>query len=149
MQGRMVWALLVVFGGGKVVRPYLVARFRGQGSDLRRAWLLSAPLEKANLLQADLRGAVLSGANLRHADLRDAKLHGASLCGVNLEGADLGGAVMRDADLRGADFSRTQLAWPVFGTPFTRYANIIHARYDAQTCWPAGFDPARHGAIKE
>jgi uncharacterized protein YjbI with pentapeptide repeats len=51
-------------------------------------------------------------------------------------------AYLRGAILRGADLSCANLdgAW-------LRYADLRGARYDAETRWPAGFDPAARGAI--
>jgi Pentapeptide repeats (8 copies) len=135
----MVCALLagVVLGGVGVLvvrlRPYWVAKYRGEGADLRGAVLMHAPL---------------AGANLQFADLRDADLRGADLTGVFLGGAELHGT-----DLRGAHLDHVTLApaWedveavkrhqPVVG------GWIKSARYDTRTRWPAGFDPRAHGAI--
>ena len=56
----------------------------------------------------------------------------ADLIGANLCGADL-----RDAVLIGPGL-KPGTQWGVA---------LTNARYDAHTRWPAGFDPARHGAI--
>jgi uncharacterized protein YjbI with pentapeptide repeats len=50
---------------------------------------------------------------------------------AGMEGADLTRADLRGADLTGADLG----------------ADLGDARYDANTRWPAGFDPRKHGAI--
>ena len=72
-------------------------------SDLRRAFLVKAPLEGANLREAHLERADLSGANLEGANLREAHLEGANLLWANLEGADLSGVHLKGADLSGAN----------------------------------------------
>ncbi len=54
------------------------------------------------------------------------KLVGADLSGLDLSGANLRGADLRDADLSGARLSS--------------------AKYNANTQWPAGFDPVAAGA---
>ena len=120
---KLIWtALLIaatcaVVAAGAFVRPYWVAKYRGEEADLRGAMLYKAPLAGANLRRANLRGASLWDANLTGADLREADLTGA-----NLKGADL-----RGADLRGADLQR--------------------AYYESYTVWPEGFDPKAAGAL--
>jgi hypothetical protein len=71
--------------------------------------------------------------DLRRADLARMELGGMGLAGLDLRGADL-----RGTDLRHTDLSGTKL----------RSAKLRGARYDAHTCWPAGFDPAKHGAVR-
>src|SRR5438477_9078212 len=66
------------------VRPYWVAKYRGEKADLRGAALPLAPLARAHLTQARLQRADLRGANLSFAILL-----GANLAGADLSGADL------------------------------------------------------------
>ena len=93
---RTIWilcsalAVVVLAGIGLLavrLKPYWVAKYRGEGADLHGAVLPGAPLEDANLHHANLKGANLRGAHLAGADLGWA----------NLEGADLQGADLRDA----------------------------------------------------
>lgn len=127
-------------------RPFDMALFRGDlgiaypwvaaGSDLPGADLSEAKVDAnfsaANLTGAILRNAIITGkfkgAHLQGADLRKASLRG-----------DLTGASLRDADLRGASFKDATLT----------DADLTGARYDEATVWPAGFDPAAAGAVKE
>jgi len=73
---------LLLSGLVLLLRPYVVARYRGHGADLHGA----------QLILADLCGANLRGANLRGANLRGACLFGANLGDADLTGADLTGA---------------------------------------------------------
>jgi uncharacterized protein YjbI with pentapeptide repeats len=112
-------------------------------------------LAGANLFEADLSASELSGANLSRATLRGARLARADLAAYrdegtlvvvdlshadlrqsNLRGTDLSAADLRAADLRDADLSGANL----------KDAKLAGATYDANTHWPAGFDPRRHGA---
>src|SRR2546430_1952320 len=90
-KNRTVWALcavlagLLLAGAGLLLvrlRPYWVAKYRGQSAALRGAALPLAPLAGADLSRADLTGANLSGANLAGARLFLAKLPGARLAGA-------------------------------------------------------------------
>jgi uncharacterized protein YjbI with pentapeptide repeats len=74
------------------------------GTDLARAFLPSAHLERSNLEGVDLRNAVLAYARLNGAILRKANLEGADLFAAHLYGTDL-----REANLRGAHLNLTQL----------------------------------------
>jgi uncharacterized protein YjbI with pentapeptide repeats len=69
-----------------------------------------------------------------HADLREARL---IALGKRVSLKDRGGADLRNADLTGADLHGAAL----------QGAMLTGARYDARTRWPAGFEPAKHGAI--
>jgi hypothetical protein len=145
---RIAWGLatalaVVVLGGvgalGVQLRPYWVAKYRGQEADLRHAVLVGAPLQ----------GAVLEDANLWSADLRRANLRNAYLGGADLTNADL-----RGADLRGAVLCQVSSGDGVW-LPET-IARFRGARYDGYTHWPqlfdpgarrcSPFDPSRHGA---
>lgn len=114
---RLVWE--IVNQGGK-------GRYLGS-AELSGADLQWADLSWANLNSADLSLANLSEANLSHADLRMADLREANLSVANLD----------EADLRGADLRETNL----------RYTFLYSAKYDQNTKWPEGFDPAAQGAI--
>ncbi|NUP53117.1 MAG: pentapeptide repeat-containing protein [Catenulispora sp.] len=89
-------------------------------SNLARAVLIDARLDRCDLTAADLRLARLDRASLRQGVLQRASLQGA-----NLSGADL-----RHADLRGADLSGAILTDTV----------LVGALADGRTTWPAGFD---------
>jgi hypothetical protein len=121
---------LVFVGVGELgvrLRPYRIAKYRGEGADLRGAVLMHAPL---------------AGANLQFADLRDADLRGA-----DLTGAFMGGAQLQGADLRGAHLERVTLnpAWPDVEAVKSHLPDQDgweeRAFCDDRTRWPAGFDP--------
>jgi hypothetical protein len=125
---RTAWGLAAILGVvllagvgllGVGLRPYWVARYRGECADLHDAMLIRAPL---------------AGANLHQSVLRYASLRAADLVLVDLTGADLTGA-----DLTGA---RLAVVVPEMGPCLS-----FGARYDKNTHWPAGFDPRKHGAV--
>jgi hypothetical protein len=145
---------LVALGMGYVwLRPYYMAKYRGHGASLTYAFLPGAKLYDAELTCANLRGAILRGADLRHANLGWAgdgllrasrsRFEGANLAGANLIGADLRHANLFLTNLSGADLRGANL----LGT-HPSGAQLRGARYDAQTRWPKGFDPQRHGAVR-
>lgn len=128
------------FSGAKLVYANL------QDADLSCARLAGAQANGASLAGARLEGAYLEGANLRGADLAGASLASALLArgdlstlssgnkrkggrGVHVEGANFCGADVRGTDLSG-----------VHGV-----ASWRGARYDANTRFPDGFDPAAEG----
>jgi uncharacterized protein YjbI with pentapeptide repeats len=136
---RVAWGLAAVLGvlllGGVValgvrLKPYWIAKYRGFSADLRGVVLVHAPLQEAILEEADL-----SGADLRGADLRKAYLGGANLAGTDLRGADLRVS------------SWWEVSWGDGRIVPQTTTDLTGARYDAQTRWPAGFDPRKHGAI--
>jgi uncharacterized protein YjbI with pentapeptide repeats len=105
----------------------------GRGSNLG-----GTTLEWGNLRGADLRAANLERIRWPYADLDGAQLRRANLKNAILERAILSQADLSEANLEGADLSRT---W------FNGNAFLRGARYNAHTRWPAGLDPAKHGAI--
>jgi hypothetical protein len=127
---------------------------------LRSAHLRGADLRNADLGFADLAGADLTGANLAGAGLRHTNLRRARLQQADLHDADLIAVDMRSADLRGADLTGVKLAFtpaelrvmaggPPPPEPDWNNLKFTGARYDARTRWPSGFDPQRHGAVKD
>ena len=101
------------------------------GEDLREVdW------RNAKLVGADLSGALLYGADLSNADLT-----GALLVGADLYGATLSGAVLRDADLRNAKLRAVALSNADLTGADLSDADLNGATYDAETRWPAGFEP--------
>src|SRR5438270_7449348 len=80
--GLVLWATGLLFVR---LRPYWVAKYRGEGADLRGARLMYAPLAGAYLLHAKLQYANLMGANLAEAELYDANLQHACLRAAVLE----------------------------------------------------------------
>jgi uncharacterized protein YjbI with pentapeptide repeats len=139
---RTTWAVCAALAGAVLVgvgvlgarlKPCWVAKYRGEGADLRGAVLMHAPL---------------AGANLQFADLRDADLRGA-----DLTGAFLGGAQLQGADLRGAHLDHVTInpAWEDVETVKRHQPDLEAweepAYYDDRTGWPVGFDPRAHGAI--
>jgi uncharacterized protein YjbI with pentapeptide repeats len=70
MRNRIVWSFCAALAGillvstallGIWLRPYWVAKYRGEGADLHGAFLMFAPLRTADLSGADLHGANLCG----------------------------------------------------------------------------------------
>jgi uncharacterized protein YjbI with pentapeptide repeats len=107
--------------------------------DLANVDLGGADLSGANLQGAYLVGADLGAANLTGANLAKALLWGAHLIGANLDQANLSGSGLDRADLSKADLTGADLNGAV----------LKGAKYDQNTKWPAGFDPAAAGAIFE
>jgi hypothetical protein len=139
---RTAWwlsaALAVALLGGAAVlgarlKPYWVAKYRGEGADLHGAVLVGAPLAGADLWGADLRGADLHSANLHGADLWEADLCGADLTAADVDWADSVPSRHRAPDPTVA-----------FG-----WADVRGARYDRYTRWPSGIDPKELGAVLE
>jgi hypothetical protein len=102
----------------------------------RRTGALLHLVDSPTLAQAALSNASLSGADLQHAAMRGADLHRADLHLADLAGADLRGADMRGVNLRGADLRGTDLR-----DARLYRADLSHVLYDAETRWPAGFEP--------
>src|SRR6478672_7840746 len=93
VAGILLAGLLVGFAMLFVrLRPYWIAKYHGEGADLRQAFLSLAPLH----------AAILSGARLQQANLRGADLDHAALYGANLSGADLSGANVDNARMMAA-----------------------------------------------
>ena len=111
--------------------------------NLRNANLEGVDLEGANLRTAFLSGTKLSGANLEYTNLENAKLEYATLKAATLEGAMLRGAILKGANLMGAN-----LMDAILGDANLEGANLVDAWFDADTIWPAGFDPIGAGAKK-
>jgi hypothetical protein len=129
-----ILAALVLWPTGLLVvrlKPYWVAKYRGQGANLQGALLPLAPLQGADLREANLDGAQLRGANLRQANLWHAQLNGANLRGADLRGANLVNTPLRRADLRGADLRGIETS--VCGNGVIDQAE--GALYDEKTRW--------------
>jgi Pentapeptide repeats (8 copies) len=123
--------------------------------ELQGAWMTSARLYRAVLLDADLSWVDLGDANMQHviangtrfanawlhsADCKDghfdhANFDGAILQGTDLQGAHLVGASFRDAFLPEANLSAANLKGAVFA----------NTEADDVTVWPSGFDPSAFG----
>lgn len=100
-----------------------------------------------------LTRAILTDCSFRNSDLRGAHFDGARLTLCNFRGADLSGCDFREARLLGCDFRRADFgghhtSWLGRHTD-TLLADLRGCRYDAQTRWPAGFDPRTLGAIPD
>src|SRR5262249_42091159 len=105
-----------------LVRNYRWLEARKQPRGERGRTLLAQMDSPSQLIPAGRTGFSLRGRDLRGEDLKDAFLDDVDLS---------------DTDLRGVDLSGASLD----GT------HLVGARYDAATRWPAGFNPARHGAV--
>jgi hypothetical protein len=96
-----------------------------------------ANLAGANFVEFDLIGLDLSQADLQGTNLAKADLSWANLNRADLTGANLTGAQLFEADLRAANLTGAELA----------DASLTDARYNRETRWPAGFDPAQAGVL--
>jgi hypothetical protein len=151
---RVAWGLALVLAAGLVggigllgvrLRPYWVAKYRGELADLRAANLPGAPLSRANLY-----GAHLQGANLRNANLEEANLEEARLAGADLTDANLSFARLSNADLTGTDLTGTKLDILLTDVDFTKAKGLTRANFHnavdyGGNRWPKGFDPKQHG----
>jgi uncharacterized protein YjbI with pentapeptide repeats len=129
-----VAAVVILWGTGLLVvrlRPYCVAKYRGQGANLQGALLSLAPLQGADLREANLDGAQLRGANLRRANLQHANLDGANLSGADLRGANLANTRLRGADIRGADLRGIETSKCANGD----FDQAKGSLYDEKTRW--------------
>jgi hypothetical protein len=125
---------------------------------LRNAFGTRATFDGAILVRADMRGiwafgsrfigAQLEGALLDGGALQYAIFMGANLAHASLDGVELTDADMQDADLRGANLSNADLEGAVLTGAILTGAVLTGATYNSATQWPAGFDPALHGAIR-
>ena len=99
----------------------------GTGATFVRARLMAAFMNDARLDVANFRDANVNAADFRRTDLRKSDLTGADVAFAIFEGCDLRGTILlvqriETAVLRGAVA-------------------------EADTRWPAGFDPAKAGVI--
>lgn len=132
------------------------ARFADVGisrADLRGARFNGATLNNVGLRNADFSSASLAGVRATNLDLHGSSFDDTVLTRANLVGARLTGMTITrtdfsDAVLSGASFRSTRLS----DIDFTRVAlaniDLTAARYDCFTRFPAGFSPARHGAVR-
>jgi uncharacterized protein YjbI with pentapeptide repeats len=102
--------------------------------DWQAAWLPGTDMDGGSFVHTNLKGANLVGASMKDADLTGINLNDALLDGANLSNAKL-----HDADLRRTSFKEADLSG----------ADLTGALYDDTTVWPAGFDPAAAGAVKQ
>jgi hypothetical protein len=124
-------ALIVREPVGHVASPHRCA-----AADLAKVDLSSRDLQVADLQSANLAGASLARANLKQAFIANADLSNANLRGADLSGADLACADLTNAQLSGACLRDASL----------QDACLDGVRWDAETIWPDGFDPSKHGA---
>ena len=78
--------------------------------DLHCTILMESDLRRASLRRALMERAVLRNSDFRDADLRRAILDGADLCRANFAGADLRGASLVRAFLKRSDFTGADLS---------------------------------------
>lgn len=133
--------------GGIVLTNAVFARASLFGAKFGDANLIGANFTDATLIVADF-----AGANLGRANLSSAMLGGAELKGVNLKNATLTGAFLgKTTRLAGANLAGVKLdhAW-IEGTDLSQVENLEEAettgaRYEPETRFPDGFDPAERG----
>jgi uncharacterized protein YjbI with pentapeptide repeats len=68
------------------------------------------------------------------------------MCRAALVCADLRGAVLDDVDFSGARFHGARLQGADLRRAGLGSADLMFARYDERTQWPAGIDPQARGA---
>ncbi|MBL8779255.1 MAG: pentapeptide repeat-containing protein [Acidimicrobiales bacterium] len=129
----------VLDASGLILREANLSGVNLSGANFNGAWLESADLHDANLRGAMLAGAYLQRVDLRRADLREAVISGADMKGVNLQRADLRGARLERAHLGGADMCGANLETAL---QLHLARGLEYVISDADTVWPAGFDPA-------
>lgn len=95
----------------------------------------------------DFTGINLAGAHLSGFSFWRVKFIGAVLVGTDLRNASLQGSDFSDADLRQADASGANFWGAKLTGAKLDGAKLQGAWYSAQTVWPAGFDPAKAGAL--
>lgn len=110
-----------------------------------------------------LHGLELSGADLRESDFGDSYLYWLNLFAADCSGASFRGAVLEGANLKSAclrctDFTGTVIKADQLGNASSlAHADLSGAvlfetivegtEYDAETIFPIGFNPERHGMI--
>lgn len=109
-------------------------------ADLKRAFLVGAKLNGANLYLADLRGAFLGGTNLSGANLFSAQMEKA-----DLRLADLSFTNCDFAFLDGADLREAILTFANLHTASLDGAKFSGAKYNQFTKFPDDFDPKANG----
>jgi uncharacterized protein YjbI with pentapeptide repeats len=130
------------------------------GADLSEANLQNALLGGATLRDTKLVGADLSYAKMEYINddgedqgllykttLKNADLSSVSLVGAKLEGADLSGVKFTEANLSQTDLRFADLSYADLTGTNLEQANLEKTKYNNQTKWPKGFDPAKAGAI--
>jgi uncharacterized protein YjbI with pentapeptide repeats len=100
--------------------------------DIRGLDFFKVDFRDAGLAEAFCHSTVFFGAELTKCVLRKADLRNANFREANLEGA-----ILEGANLRGANFMHAKLTG----------AKLSEAQFNADTIWPAGFDPLAKGAI--
>jgi uncharacterized protein YjbI with pentapeptide repeats len=105
-------------------------------SQMQGAVVRDADLDGWEMLGVNLSGGSLRNVTLRRAELRGLDLSQCLVQDCDFNGADLSLSRMAGASLRGCRFVSADLTG----------AGLTGATYDAVTRWPAGFDPAAHGA---
>lgn len=107
------------------------------GTDFLGGSGVGAIFAHGNLVGASFQGTDLSGIDLSYADLSGAFLGHVNLTGANLTGAKLLAFEHNAVDLRGANLEGANLDRVL----------MTSAVYDCNTRWPAGFNPAKSGAL--
>lgn len=152
--------------GQRLTQDLRSADFRGV--DLTDADLTGRDLSDADLTGANLTGArydlftiwptgldpIRVGAVLVSADLRGAKRAGADVSGLDLTGADFSGADFSGGRFVGttlvrARFRGTNLCGADLTDAILTDVSIQSIRTDAETRWPAGFDPSQPPSTPE
>jgi hypothetical protein len=127
---------------------------RGDGLELKNAYLRGARLNGISLGMADLRRADLRDAEISDAHLAFAHLEGADLRGADFSQSSLDGASLAGADLRKTTLYETSL-WQadLSGADLTDASGLTSgqlrcATADDKTKLPAGIEPPPAGASR-
>jgi hypothetical protein len=144
-----VQAAIAVLGRRKTERESGWVRPNLTRTDLRGIRLVGYKV--AQFGATNFAGACLDGAQFYMADFSEANLAGSSLKGARsatmiFASANLVGADLSDADLGSVDFSYADLSGANLQTTkflLPEFEGLVH---NADTLWPAGYDPQEYGA---
>jgi len=122
--------------------------------DLREANFSFLDLMGVSFDDSDLTGSDFTHANLYWANLSDAKCDDCIFIGADLRGAIFFRTSLQGAKLQVANFGvdmlggHTDLADVDLSTALLTGANLTGATFNAETKFPPGFDPLKHGMIE-
>jgi uncharacterized protein YjbI with pentapeptide repeats len=97
-------------------------------SSFRRAYMVFAQLQGAEMRNPDFEGARLDGANLQGADAPYMRLRRADLAGANLRGANLTGAQFQGANLYKSQVQAANLHYANFNLAELSEADLAGAK---------------------
>jgi hypothetical protein len=137
-------AVLTVLGRLPDAHRSRSGRAGAAGSPVRRD-LTNTDLRRADLVLANLEKVILNGTHLELAALVGVNLKEALLVETHMEGADLDlarlqGAYLEDTHLEGATLIEAHLEGAYLAFAHLEGATLEDAMADAATSWPSDFD---------